>query len=92
MKTILVEIKINDDSFEEPIVEVGNITDSGDYCYTDLSVRQITLPTEDEQWEPFQDALYATGRFTLYECDQLTDGILQYIKDCGIELIKIKEQ
>ena len=34
--------------------------------------------------EPIQNALYATGRFTTEQCDDLADGILQYIKDAGL--------
>ena len=49
MKTIFAKITINDDTFKEPITEIGNITDSDNYCYTDISVQQITLPTEEEK-------------------------------------------
>ena len=34
--------------------------------------------------EPIQNALYATGRFTTEQCDELADGILQYITDAGL--------
>jgi hypothetical protein len=38
--------------------------------------------------EPITNALYATGRFTTEQCDQLADGILQYIKDYGLIIYK----
>ena len=37
--------------------------------------------------EPIQNALYAAG-FTTEQCDQLTDGILQYIEDAGLFIVK----
>jgi hypothetical protein len=38
--------------------------------------------------EPITNALYATGRFTTEQCEQLMDGILQYIDDYGLILVK----
>lgn len=40
--------------------------------------------------EPIQNALYSTGRFTTEQCDELADGILQYIKDAGFFIGKKK--
>jgi len=31
--------------------------------------------------EPIQNALYATGKFTTDQCEQLTEGIIIYIND-----------
>jgi len=43
---------------------------------------------DEEMAEPVQDALYATGRFTIDECNVLTEGILMYIKERGIINLK----
>ena len=40
--------------------------------------------------EPIQNALYAAG-FTTEQCDLLADGILQYIEDAGLSIIKRSE-
>jgi len=42
----------------------------------------------DEVKQPFQDALYATGRFSTEQCEQLTDGLLQYIDDAGLAVVR----
>ena len=42
----------------------------------------------DEVRQPFQDALYATGRFSTEQCEQLTDGLLQYIDDAGLAVVR----
>lgn len=36
---------------------------------------------------PIQDALYATGKFTTDDCSTLAEGILQYIRDAGMNII-----
>ena len=46
---------------------------------------------DEEMAEPVQDALYATGRFTIDECNVLTEGILMYIKERGIINLKSRE-
>jgi len=46
-----------------------------------------SLPSDEEVRTPIQDALYATGKFTTDDCDTLSDGILQYIKDAGMKVI-----
>ena len=47
---------------------------------------------DEEMAEPVQDALYATGRFTIDECNVLTEGILMYIKERGIINLKSREK
>ena len=47
---------------------------------------------DEEMAEPVQDALYATGRFTIDECNVLTEGILMYIKERGIINLKSRER
>lgn len=34
-----------------------------------------------ELQEPIENALYATGKFTTDECMELTEGIIQYVKE-----------
>lgn len=51
--------------------------------------RHIEMLDNEEAIEPIQDALYATGRFTIDECDTLAEGILMYIKDRNICMVLI---
>ena len=44
--------------------------------------------TDGDKYAPIQDALYATGNFTTEQCDNMTEGILQYIDDAELELTR----
>jgi len=48
----------------------------------------VSLLGLEEVRTPFQDALYATGRFSPDQCEQLTDGLLQYIDDAGLVIVR----
>ena len=37
---------------------------------------------------PIEDALYATSAFTTHQCTELAEGILLYLEEEGIKLIK----
>jgi hypothetical protein len=52
--------------------------------------KRAVLPIADMETanEPITNALDATGRFSTEQCNQLSDGILQYIDDYGLILIK----
>lgn len=45
--------------------------------------------SEDELKETIQNALYATKHFLTYQCQELAEGIFQYIKDAGFTINKI---
>ena len=48
-----------------------------------------SLPNKEEiLFEPISNALYATNRFTTDQCTDLTNGIIQYIDDYKIDVIK----
>ncbi len=47
-----------------------------------------TLPLDEETKTPIQDALYATNKFTTDDCESLSDGILQYIRDAGMQIVR----
>lgn len=44
--------------------------------------------TDETIYEPIQNALYTTGNFTTEQCDQLTEGILQYIEDYKLKIVR----
>ena len=61
----------------------------GNYSECDLCgdiVKRFFVDMETAS-EPVQNALYAAG-FTTEQCDLLADGILQYIKDYGLSIVK----
>ena len=39
------------------------------------------MKAEELLQEPIENALYSTGKFTTDECEQLAEGIIQYIID-----------
>ena len=81
------------DSDRTIIVKQGTLEE-----YISLVVHQLAdkmveerIILDEEMAEPVQDALYATGRFTIDECNVLTEGILMYIKERGIINLKSRE-
>lgn len=44
-------------------------------------VKQYAAEVSRELQEPIENALYATGKFTTDECMELTEGIIQYVKE-----------
>lgn len=48
-------------------------------------ILQKSQISDEEIKEPIQDALYATGKFTTDECDELSNGILQYLKETWLK-------
>jgi len=38
--------------------------------------------------EPIQEALFSTGKFTTEQCDNLADGILLFLKDYKLKIVK----
>ena len=51
----------------------------------------FSLLDEETASEPIQNALYATSKLTIDQCNNMTEGILQYIKDAGFEIVKGNE-
>jgi hypothetical protein len=45
-------------------------------------------PGDEEVRTPIQDALYATSKFTTDDCTLLADGILMYLKDAGMGIVR----
>lgn len=56
--------------------------------------RQLTECYVDEETirEPITNALYATGRMFTDECDTVCDGILQYLKDQNLKIVRERVQ
>lgn len=56
--------------------------------------RQKHIPTDDlsdeDRLEPIQNALYATQRFSVDECTQISEGILDYLKDANFVIVRDK--
>lgn len=48
-------------------------------------ILQKSQISDEEIKEPIQDALYATNKFTTDECDELSNGILQYLKETWLK-------
>lgn len=51
-------------------------------------LKQSSVVDDETASEPITSALYATGRFTTDQCDDLAEGIIQYIKDYGLSVTK----
>jgi len=45
------------------------------------AIQQYAAEVSRELQEPIENALYATGKFTTDECMELTEGIIQYVKE-----------
>jgi len=43
----------------------------------------------NDVFAPIEDALYATNSFTTDQARNLAEGIVQYIKDAGFDIIKV---
>ena len=56
----------------------------------ECEVIKKSLADTETASEPIQNALYAAG-FTTEQCDLLADGILQYIEDAGLSIIKRRQ-
>jgi hypothetical protein len=50
--------------------------------------KHLTDLSEEDMKEPIQNALYSTGKFQVDECNELANGIIQYIKDAGMTIVK----
>ena len=81
------------------IGEICHLSDVAMREFASLHAQQIAdkmveerIILDEEMAEPVQDALYATGRFTIDECNVLTEGILMYIKERGIINLKSREK
>ena len=51
----------------------------------DKSVKETN---QEEISTLIQDALHATGRISVEQCDQLTSGMLEYINQAGFRIVK----
>ena len=57
-----------------------------------LTIPVVCLPLlEEEKLEAIENALFATKRFSIIECTNLSQGILLYIQDDGHDIVKTNE-
>ena len=81
---ILSEMLDNPDEYEiYPTTKCFNALDE---LWDRLSIHLLSLVAEkqivdDGIKEATQNALYATGKFSELQCEELSEGIFQYIKD-----------
>jgi len=60
----------------------------GDVLPNEIESELQTAIEEDEKLTPVEDALYATGKFTPEQCTKIAKGILLYLDDANIMLMK----
>lgn len=44
---------------------------------------------DDLAKETIQNALFATGKLQTWDCEEVCDGILLYLKDAGLQIVKL---
>ena len=54
----------------------------------DLFAVSISLPSDEEIREPIENALYSTDRLTTDQCTELADGILTYLNESGLKVVR----